>query len=421
MKLRKNKRMSKKRMRGGVGEEVNTDAENLLRKERDAMWDEEYMMYKCWGIRENDYESYEDFKNSEEYQKCREQKKTEKDDLTRKFRNKLIDARVKNNKPLEVPTDEESEFIEAAFIQMFPEGSNSITRFILFMNKLIEREVFKKFMKTNRSKLDKIYYGKGIPHTACYNHIQSIIINFNNKIPSEEKEKLNFIDPDNYLSGKNNFSSIFGFEFIASAVNKFLALLHYKTVFNEENFSKKFNEWTLFTYYGKYGNVNNIIVTLPGAPKYTEYLILNTTDAKSFERFKQEVHKNKYILFQIALELINILFLSDTDSMFSNKEGRINCNDIDNKENRFNITLNKILSAMNPGSVAGEAGVVGEEEEEGEKAGEAGVEEEVVVGKEDEEAGGGRRRTRKRKRTIKQKKSKKKTYKYRKLRKLRRK
>ena len=411
MKLRKNKRLSKKRMRGGFSNWFNE-------------WNNERKKYKSEADEVGFFANIDNNDNSatDLYDSAVNDRIAELKEEQTEY-NKTLPALLIEKRKLDVGgengvTPEESNFIQIVFEQMFPAEIDGLKSFILFMEKLVNRNIFKLFIE----KKNKKNVTSSPTSSECYNHIKAIIIDFNNKIPLTEN--LNLLD------SVNEFNSIFSFKFIAdcgdSIINKntsstkvIFKIIVEKIVRYIEGYN---NEWADNFYFKVYHPL--------------------------IERFEEYVPHNRYILFQIALEMINIIFLHDT--RFFNKEGRKKCNNINAEKNRFHITLTKILFDMKPeakealknskyvepaidtntskveydmGAAVNESVYNTAPFENPTYAAAPNNDDEYAppVNPDDEEAGGGRRRTRKRKRTIKQKKSKKKTYKYRKLRKLRRK
>jgi hypothetical protein len=360
MKSRKNKQQSKKKMKGGYiglyGCEVSND-----RDEEDSAYD------AC-------------IEEAEARKKAQNKHKIEHN-LRRPVR--LLEKRSEDLKvDLSGVTPEETNFIQGVFKEMFLKSEkDGEAIFSNFLYKLRERKVYKQFIKKKKKK-DRYYNANAGPPrpTECYNHIKEIIIDFNNRVPPDD-DSLKLLEPD------NDFTSIFNFELIEACAIESL------------------EDTRLIDYINKQVNVY-----------IGEYYIPDSDNKYSplTGRFSH-AYKNKYILFQIALAIINIVFLSDTN--------RTGCINVDNPENRFHKTLMKILLDMNPDAqislpdsgsepVLYDIGNAGPNEGPGYSA---PVYAEARNDVDDEEELGGGRRTRKRK----QKKIRKirKTHKYRKIRK----
>jgi hypothetical protein len=349
MKTLKNKQQSKKKMKGGYiglyGCEVYND-----RDEEDSAYD------AC-------------IEEAEAREKAQNKHKIEHN-LKRPAR--LVEKRSEDLKvDLSKVTTEETNFIQGVFNEMFLKSEkDGDTIFSNFLNKLRERKVYKQFIKKNKKQYRYININAGPPpsKTECYNHIKAIIIDFNNRVPPND-ESLKLLKPE------NDFTSIFNFELIEACAKESL----------EDTRLIDYISQQMENYIGEY------------------YIPDSDNKYSPLTRRFSHAYKNKYILFQIALAIINIVFLSDTN--------RTGCINVDNPENRFHKTLMKILLDMNPGAqislpdsvsepVKYDLGNAGPNEGPGYPAPEYA---EARNDDEEEEELGGGRRTRKRKQQSKKK------------------
>lgn len=205
----------------------------------------------------------------------------------------ILIAEVANDKKVDSPHDE---YIKSKFNKIFPEGTDPMDRFITFLGCLVQRKIYKKNKNVKKHK-----------PTKCYETIKQLIINFNKNIPPEEN-----------LGLEDQNTSIFTFEFINTCVEQIMFILL------EGSITKKNITDTIESVIEYHINEQTNISYIPGH----KFLLI--------ERFynKDSVNQNKYLLFQIILQLINILFLSANRTCF------------DKPISRFHITLDKIIKCM---------------------------------------------------------------------------
>jgi hypothetical protein len=336
---------------------------------------------------------------------------------------------------------EDFDYINSQFKLFFPDSVKPLDRFIQFINCITNRNIYAKFNKYASKYYDnsasryyhtaKLWFLKDLfkddylgfvaiyrklfenEPTKCYKKVKNLIVKFNENIPPENQlgfRKFNSFMGHNYI--RNCAINIMRFLFASKMNNK--APLNSNTHMYIIDILNRVFKDDLRIWLGEYHQTNckNIWPDeeyeeeqekIKDFLKYYNNFYNNKDNSINTEieddTVKEEMFANKYILFQIALEIINILFLSVNRKCFNTPISR------------FHITLDKVIKCMDGTKVDDDEDDEGEEpervfEEPVYTLGNASPEEEFDL---PPEGSGGRRTKRTKKKQRKTKKSKRKS------------